>query len=103
MNTLVAFYHLLGLTFTEEKHGNGPSHFSTHIHAALFEIYPLPASASVVDTSTRLGFKIDNLETTIQLLKEQGSAIITEPKQSQWGYFAVVKDPDGRTVELYQK
>lgn len=36
----VDFFTQLGLSFSEEKHGEGPVHFACERKAAVFEIYP---------------------------------------------------------------
>ncbi len=50
------FYEALGLQFREEKHGNGPVHFSAGVGQTVFEVYPLPTSIEKVDATTRLSF-----------------------------------------------
>ena len=97
------FYKGLGLEFQEEKHGNGPVHFSTTIRNTILEIYPLPKSVSIVDTTTRLGFSVENLDEIVERLKQSGVQVVAEPLETEWGYSAVVKDPDGRAIELTQK
>ncbi len=97
------FYEALGLRFREEKHGNGPIHFSARVGPAVFEVYPLPKSIEKVDATTRVGFTVEGLDETIQRMKAAGVPVAAEPKQTEWGYGAVVKDPDGRSVELNQK
>jgi predicted enzyme related to lactoylglutathione lyase len=98
-----SFYEALGLQFGEERHGNGPLHFSAHVGQTVFEIYPLPKSIEKADPTTRLGFTVEGLDETIRRLKAAGVPVATEPKRTEWGYGAVVKDPDGRSVELNQK
>jgi predicted enzyme related to lactoylglutathione lyase len=93
---VVAFYHSLGIAFHEEQHGTGPVHHAGQIAGAILEIYPLPDGVSAADTTTRLGFAVENLDATLQ-------AIQAKPAQeSEWGRRAVVRDPDGRAIELYQ-
>ena len=36
----VAFYQRLGLSFQQEKHGNGPVHWSSKMGNLIFEVYP---------------------------------------------------------------
>jgi hypothetical protein len=40
---------------------------------------------------------------SIESLPGQGIQVVTEPRMTPWGYRAVVRDPDGRAVELYGK
>jgi lactoylglutathione lyase len=50
-----------------------------------------------------LGFAVENLTDVVQSLKGIGIKIVTEPRKTAWGFQAVVKDPDGRSVELSQR
>jgi len=97
---LVEFYTLLGLPFEYHKHGNCPFHYSTNINGIVLEIYPLAKGQPVADKNLRLGFAIDNFEEIIILLENN---IVSPPTQTDWGYMAVVQDPDGRKVELYKR
>ncbi|MBO9703426.1 MAG: VOC family protein [Sporocytophaga sp.] len=100
LQLLVDFYSTLGLSFQEEKHGSGPTHFSCSIGKFVLEIYPLPKSVAVADSTTRLGFSVNNLDEIIKKLKDNNSQIVSEPVNNEWGYSAIVKDPDGRSIEL---
>ena len=102
LDCLLAFYSTLGIRFVEERHGTGPLHYSAIVGGTVIEIYPATASNSV-DSDVRLGFDVANVMGTIEAMRMAGSQIISEPKKSQWGLRAVVRDPDGRAVELYQQ
>lgn len=95
----VGFYELLGLSFQEEQHGKGPVHWAAEVDGAVMEIYPADSSDDV-DDATRLGFEVDEVESVLALLRDQGVEVVSDLKQTQWGLRAVVKDPDGRSVEL---
>lgn len=95
------FYAGLGIEFIEEQHGNGPVHFAGRIGDAIFEIYPLSVDGAPADTTTRLGFRVDNLPSVIAAMRSAGASIVAEPMRTEWGLRAVVRDPDGRAVELY--
>lgn len=99
------FYETLGLHFQKEKHGNGPEHFSTTLkdQSIVFEIYPLPKNQLVPDTSTRLGFRVDDLERTINAILKIGGKVKSKIKEISFGTLAVVKDFDGRSIEVYKK
>ncbi|WP_028980550.1 VOC family protein [Sporocytophaga myxococcoides] len=100
LQLLIDFYSTLGLFFQEEKHGNGPIHFSCSIGKFVLEIYPLPKSIEIADNTTRLGFSVNNLDEVIKKLRDTNFQIISEPANNEWGYSAIAKDPDGRVVEL---
>lgn len=100
---LADFYSLFGLTFDYHKHGNSPLHYSATIGKTVLEIYPLTKSQNEPDKNLRLGFGIDNFEETVQKLKELEVAFSLEPTQTDFGFMAIISDPDDRKIELYKK
>ncbi|MBS4196514.1 VOC family protein [Lederbergia citri] len=94
----VAFYEELGLQFQKEQHGNGPEHYACELDHLVFEIYPAAQQVNEI----RIGFNIENMESVVASLKLRSTKIITEPSVSPWGKRAVVKDPDGNSVELLE-
>jgi lactoylglutathione lyase len=95
-------YSALGLDFVFHNHGTGPFHYSTNLDGTIFEIYPLPKSSEVADSTTRLGFKVEKLNDLIPKLKELGWKVFSEPKAGEWGIRAVIQDIDQRKVELVE-
>ncbi|MCJ8007339.1 VOC family protein [Lederbergia wuyishanensis] len=95
----VAFYKKLGLLFQKEQHGNGPEHYACELGQIVFEIFP---ATHHHNKNIRLGFSIKHIESVIATLKLIGAEIVTEPKASPWGKRAVVKDPDGNSIELIE-
>jgi lactoylglutathione lyase len=102
VDKLRAFYQTLDISFTEEQHGKGPVHSAGQVAGVLFEIYPLPDEAGAVDQMTRLGFAVKKLEQVVESLRTSGAPVTGPPQKTAWGYRAVVQDPDGRAVELYE-
>jgi len=98
----VGFYEAIGLRFQEEQHGKGPVHWAADIDGVVLEIYPAQ-SASEVDKTTRLGFDVEDVQSVVESLRDRDVEVLRELKQSQWGLRAVVKDPDGRSIELLQR
>jgi lactoylglutathione lyase len=101
LEKLVEFYSRFGLTFDYHNHGSGPFHYTTKIGVTYLEIYPLPKSQAVADKTTRLGITVENLDELIKTLRENAVKILSEPAQTEFGYNAIVEDPDGRKIELY--
>lgn len=95
------FYARLDFEFVEEQHGSGPQHWSAPVGDGILEIYPLPEDG-IVDVTTRLGFAVSDVKEVVESVR-QLSEVVTEPKQTQWGLRAVVRDTDGRAVELYEQ
>ena len=96
-----AFYEQLGLLFETHQHPGGALHYATQLGTTTFEIYPLLKSQTEPDTSTRLGFAVENFDTFFQSL--DSSSILTSAQLTEWGEMAIVKDLDGRKVEIYRK
>jgi len=96
-----AFYSALGITFSKHSHGTGPEHYASEGDGVTFEIYPEVDSASAT-TTTRLGFKVTDLDDLLPILVEKGGRIVSPAKDSPWGRRAVVVDPTGHKVELVQ-
>lgn len=103
MVQLAEFYSLLGLTFEYHKHGKSPYHYSTTINSTVLEIYPLAKEQAAPDKELRLGFAVNDFDNTVQVLKDKGVTFITEPVQTDFGYLAIMSDPDGRKIEVYRK
>lgn len=101
LNRTCDFYSLLGLQFLQEQHGQGPIHMASESAGLVIEIYPAQTVAQV-DSTTRLGFHIGDVAAVVASVRDYGCEIPSEPRKSQWGLRAVVKDPDGRMVELVQ-
>jgi catechol 2,3-dioxygenase-like lactoylglutathione lyase family enzyme len=99
--TSLAFYGAIGLELIEEKHGSGPIHYSCAHCGAVFEIYPRDG-AEIAPDSIRIGFQIANLDSVLADLENNRGKIAAGPRDSKWGRRAVVRDPDGYTVELIQ-
>ncbi len=97
---LSEFYGLLGMEFEYHQHGKGAWHYSTKVDNIVFEIYPLMTGQETSDKSLRLGFTVKDLDGLIAKLKMKDVEIVRESKASEWGYFSIIKDLDGRKVEL---
>ncbi|CAD0008086.1 VOC family protein [Flavobacterium chungangense] len=96
------FYSVFGLTFDYHKHGNSPFHYSATIGKTVLEIYPLTKSQIEADKNIRLGFGIENFDTTIQKLIELEVEFLLPPTQTEYGFMVIIVDIDGRKIELYK-
>ena len=69
---------------------------------SVLELYPLrPDDAA--ETSTRLGFTVPDLALTLERLKGANAVVTSDARTTVWGKRAVVRDPDGRSVELCEQ
>ena len=100
LETTRQFYQSIGIQFQKHQHGKGPVHYAAEMGSFVFEIYPLADQQALVDSSTRLGFEVPQLDQLIATLSED--TVLKFPNQTDWGYQAIVQDPDGRKVELTQ-
>jgi catechol 2,3-dioxygenase-like lactoylglutathione lyase family enzyme len=89
------FYEVLGLRFQNEKHGNGPLHFSAIASGVVIELYPVTSGSegAVAADPRRIGFAVSNPEQIAALLMIAGTPQIS-PR--------CFRDPDGRTIEIVQ-
>jgi hypothetical protein len=97
------FYAALGIAFMKEQHGKGPVHYAGQLGDLTLEIYPLTEESAAADATTRLGFAVGSLTKIVESLKSAGAPVVSLPQQTAWGLRAVVRDPDGRMIELYQR
>ena len=95
------FYETIGIELVEERHGLGPVHFAGKLGTTVLEIYPLQEGEA--DATTRLGFVVEDLGCVLESLSRRELSPLKKAKQTEWGLRAVVKDPDGRSIELYHE
>ena len=101
MENVRRFYAALDVDVEREKHDKGPIHFAGQLGPLVFEIYPLSPDKKA-DANTRLGIKVDDLSQVLETLVAEGIIGRTEPQETEWGLQVVIRDPDGRAVELTQ-
>jgi 5'-nucleotidase len=100
---LSEFYNdVLGLNFEYHQHGNGPYHYSCMINDILYEIYKSTQNFPV-DPSLRLGFTVSNLDNIVSRMNNSRESELYTPKVTQWGYRVVIRDIEGRKIELLQR
>jgi hypothetical protein len=96
-----AFYECFDLEFTEHRHGNGPVHSgATDGVGLVFELYSA-GEKNPVDRGG-IGFGTPDLEKIPVVLVSKGF----EPspvEQQPWGLTFLVRDPEGRRVEVKQQ
>ena len=78
-------------------------HYSATVGQTVLEIYPLTKSQTEADKNLRLGFAIENFDQIILTLKELKFPFSLEPTQTDFGFMAIISDPDERKIELYKK
>lgn len=91
------FYECLGLSFTEEQHGKGPTHYACEVGGMVLELYP-PNEAGTTQ-NLMLGFSVSNLTATLGALAVLGYQPKSPPKNDR----CTVLDPDSNPVMLSQQ
>ncbi len=92
-----SFYSALGASFEKEKHGNGPEHYAAVLSDNfVLELYPCINETEPV-SGLWLGLRVDDLK---KVLSSLGQSV--KIRRVQQGMSALVRDPEGRTVELLQ-
>ena len=103
---VIRFYRAIGLELERESHEEGPVHYVADLgptHFAVFEGAPGEAPEFRSGGSTFPGFAADSLEDAVSGAKSVGARVVQEPTEYPWGMRALVVDPDGRVIELFQR
>jgi predicted enzyme related to lactoylglutathione lyase len=93
------FYEAIGISFQLEQHGRGPEHFSAQLRTMIFEIYPRTEQRDG-SQSLRLGFRVASVDDITTRLEQLGATLVKPAGDSPWGRRAILRDPDGYTLEL---
>lgn len=97
-----SFYSSFGLQFRMHRHGSGPEHFAAELSAGgVFEIYPAESNCGST-LGVRIGLRVPSVDEAVAALSDYPNAVLTIPSESEWGRRAIVADPDGHVVELFQ-
>lgn len=103
---VVEFYRSAGVALEDERHDEGPLHWACEIGPVHFAVYQADggdAPRHRVGGSTFPGLVVESLDAALASVRERGAALLSEPTLMPWGRRAVVEDPDGRPVELYER
>jgi len=93
------FYELLGLRFRAEMHGKGPKHYSANVGDLVMEFYPGLGNIEPGTTSdVRLGLRIGSIEDAERRFRDASLQFTIVDRDGE--RVVVLKDPDGRKVEL---
>jgi lactoylglutathione lyase len=93
------FYEKLGLHFRAEVHGKGPKHYSANVGDLVMELYRGTGDIEAGATSdVRLGFRVGSFEDAERRLRDASLEFTIVDRDGD--RVVVLKDPDGRKVEL---
>ena len=62
-----------------------------------------PDARALVGRHTGITFQVENLLDFCERLHERGVRFLTEPTQQSWGIMAMIADPDGNVIALWEK
>jgi lactoylglutathione lyase len=99
---VIAWYGVIGVGIVKEKHEKARSTYVAALEGLLLEFLPLEEDAPAPEPNVRLGFVVDDLDKALADLKALGTMVVNPPQSTSRGFRAVVRDPDGRSVELYK-
>jgi uncharacterized glyoxalase superfamily protein PhnB len=102
------FYRALGIDLTAEDHGDGYEHAATDLGGVHFAVLDAEAATDRPPAwreagSSFPGVYVDSLDATLIALAKRGAPLLLAHQVRPWGCRAVVKDPDGRAVEINQR
>lgn len=98
------FYRELGLPLKHEDHGGGPVHYACELGPVHFALFAAGAGGEALARGTAgagmVGLQVASVEDAYARALAAGGEGVQEPDDFPWGRRALVKDPDGRVVEL---
>ena len=108
---LIKFYEKLGFVFHQNKLANDDVYHTAEFggsrliftHDKLAEVIERETDIKITNSfGSLIGFEVDNVDEIIR--KFIPKEIVQHPVMSpRFGYTAILKDPDGRVFNLYQK
>ena len=112
LDAMKSFYAALGVPLAREQHGDGPVHWTATLGAMHFAVFE--AAASPKDDAGRAptprtggatmpGFAVASLEVAFAAVTALGAEVVQAPEDYPWGPRALVLDPDGRVVEVFER
>lgn len=99
----IAFYHeLIGLPIKNQRR----SWVDLGTSGALLSLHPASITAehigSSIENGITIGFLVGDVSSAVEELREKGVEIYREVMEREAGKNAIVKDPDGYLVSLFE-
>jgi catechol 2,3-dioxygenase-like lactoylglutathione lyase family enzyme len=86
------FYRALGLDLVREQHETGPVHYSCTLGQLVIELYP---KGKQTTSGLRLGLRLAHNPALLESIPSAGGIVISHDQER-----AVIRDPDGHTIEI---
>jgi uncharacterized glyoxalase superfamily protein PhnB len=102
----VDFYRLVGAPLVEEQHDDGDVHFACEVGGVHFAVFPVTDSGRAPEYGTSgcsfPGFAVKSVHAVVEAAARQEVTVLQPPAEYPWGVRAVLRDPDGRPVEVFE-
>lgn len=106
LDAVVSFYRALGVPLEEESHDEGPVHHACELGSVHFAVFTSDSSVAPAPRSAGAampGFAVPSLTDAWHRIRGLGAEILEEPTEYLWGPRFLVRDPDGRAVEVFER
>lgn len=106
LEAAVKFYTAIGVPLELEQHDDGPPHYACELgltHFAIFESNSSSAPEFKAGGTSFPGFTVNSLHDALEAAKSVNAEVVQQATEYPWGWRALVKDPDGRVIELFQR
>ncbi len=106
LDEVVAFYRAIGVPLVPEDHGDGVQHYACELGCTHFAVFESAAGSALPHGSGGsifFGLTVGSVEDAVGKARARGAQVVEEPTRYPWGVRALVADPDGRTIELFQR
>lgn len=107
LDACVEFYRLVGIPLVEEQHAeDGMVHFACElegVHIAFFNALD-EGNAPALRTAGCCfpGLAVASVSDIVRRVRAAGGTILQPPSDYPWGVRAVLSDPDGRPLEVFE-
>lgn len=99
----VAFYNALGANLVAKKVSVGSESFQGRLNDLEIVIYGIPKNEVALTPQFTMSFLVDQLQTVMERLRALPDAhVLMDVENMPHGKMAIVKDPDGHSVELVE-
>ena len=103
LQNMLTFYRALGLLFQENKVDKGSNIHRAVVSGIEFSLYGASSIEKDARPRSQLSFNVRDLEGVFQAVKKiPGVHCILDPSVMADGKKAIVLDPDGHSVELFE-
>jgi predicted enzyme related to lactoylglutathione lyase len=102
----VAFYRAIGVDLVDEDHGDGMPHFAAELDGCHFAVFPATGETRAPGLREPgcafVGIAVGSAHDAVRRVRDLDAPVMQEPTEYPWGIRAVLADPDGRPVEIFE-